>query len=232
MSRKMGCVGPRKHASTQPLSSSDCAFSLCKVWKAYWISLVDKAAQMCARECACMCACIQLWALKQAWIHTSTSSLGFECDPCEIEREGARAEGWLTLLPPLLAVAWGWFPDDVKQCSKSSAPPQHTHTYSVSPLSSLPSQTSSLALLFAPSHCQLEFSSDCHTLLIKTYIWKLSEAFLNYTGRLVPIMPSISSGDISDYNLEINVVDISWHWRLQARTLLSSFLMFQPRVAL
>lgn len=117
----------KKQLHTQPLSSTDCAFSLCKVGKAYCISLVDKAAQMCACECACMCACIQLWALKQAWIHTSTSSLGFECDPCEIEREGARAEGWLTLLPPLLAVAWGWFPDDVKQCSKSSAPPTHTH---------------------------------------------------------------------------------------------------------
>lgn len=103
--------------------------------------------------------------------------------------------------------------------------------HAVSPLASSLSQTSSLALVVAPSHCQLEFSSDHYTLLIKTYIWTLSDCCLTIfvTGCLALVMTSISSTEISDdqshdwpcSNREINglvkFIFTSWHWQLQAQ---------------
>lgn len=144
-----------------------------------------------------MCAWIELWALRQAWIHTSTSSLGFECDPCEIERARARAEGSLSLLPHYCL----WPEADSLTMSSSVVIVLPPTPHAGSPLASSLSQTSSLALAVAPSHCQLEFSSDRHTLHIKTYIWKLSDCCLTIvvSGCLALMMTPISSTEISDY---------------------------------
>lgn len=137
---------------------------------------------MCTCGCACMCACIELWALRQAWLHTSTSSLGFECDPCEIERGRAGAEGLLSLLP----YYWLWPEADSLTMSSSVVIVLPPTPHPASPLASSPSQTSSLALLFAPSHCQLAFSSHHHAFLLKPYIGKLADCCrtIVVSGRL------------------------------------------------
>lgn len=91
----------------------------------------------------------------------------FECDCCvweigeERERQAER--------PPLVALALGWIPDDVKQCSNGPVSPPLSFGPSI--LSPLPPQISTLPLLFAPSPRRFMFSPRQHTLHIYTLIF-------------------------------------------------------------
>lgn len=92
---------------------------------------------------------------------------------CEIgaERERERERERPEERPPLVTLARGWIPDDVKQCSNGSVSPPSV-LWSFRPLLLPSSRSPPFLFLYAPSPCRFMLSQNQPTHHAHTKIWK------------------------------------------------------------